>query len=79
MKKLLIISSFYLVLISCNSNTSANGAAATDSTGAGLTSPAAIDSTASANGMTNSSVISTDTAAMNTNNAINKAKDSLRK
>lgn len=68
----------FIGLISCGQSSSSGNAASgntTDSTG--LTNPTAIDTTKHPTGMDNSSVISTDTAAMNTSNTYKKA-DSIK-
>ncbi len=76
MKKVLIASALLIVLYSCSGNSSDNATNTTDSTG--LTNPTAIDTVKHPSGMDNSSVISTDTAAMNVQNSYKK-KDSARK
>ena len=74
MRKFLLLSSLLIGLLSCNGSTE-NNTSDTDTTNqAGLTNPSAIDTTKHPDGMINGSVISTDTAAMNTQNAIDKAK-----
>ena len=76
MKKLLIGSALFIALSGCggggDSTKEATDANTTDSVG--LTNPTAIDTTKHPSGLDNSNVISTDTAAMNTQNSINKAK-----
>jgi hypothetical protein len=75
MKKITVFSALLFVLASCNSNTSNSNAANNDTaSNAELTNPSAVDTTKHPDGMTNGSVISTDTAAMNVQNSINKAK-----
>jgi hypothetical protein len=76
MKKVLIASALLIVLYSCSGNSSDNATNTTDSTG--LTNPTAIDTVKHPSGMDNSSVISTDTAAMNVQNSYKK-KDSAQK
>ncbi len=81
MKKLCIISALFIFLISCSSST--NNDADKDNKNntadsSGLTNPSAIDTVKHPTGMDNSSVISTDTAAMNVQNTIKKA-DSIAK
>ncbi len=81
MKKLLIVSAIFISLTSCNSNGNSGSNAVTGDTtnSTGLTNPSAIDTTKHPSGVDNSDVISTDTAAMNTQNAINKAKAAGKK
>ncbi len=67
MKKTLLAAALFLVMMSCN-NPSDNGNG-TDTTG--TTNPSAIDTTQHPNGMTNGSVISTDTAHVNVDNTGN--------
>lgn len=79
MKKYFIVSALIITLYSCSGNTADNAAAngnTTDSTG--LTNPTAIDTTKHPTGVDNSSVISTDTAAMNVQNSYKKL-DSAQK
>jgi outer membrane PBP1 activator LpoA protein len=77
MKKILSVMTAAVLLAACgNSNTETTEStesttAANDSTG--LTNPIAIDTVKHPAGMSNQNVISTDTAAMNTQNAIDKA------
>lgn len=79
MKKICIVSVLFIALAGCNSNSPDNDAANGNNTdSAGLTNPTAIDTTKHPGGMINSSVISTDTAAMNTSNAYKKL-DSAKK
>lgn len=80
MKKLCIASTLFIALSSCGGNSSNNNETTgntTDSTG--LTNPTAIDTTKHPGGMVNSSVISTDTAAMNTSNAYKKLDSAKQK
>lgn len=76
MKKLIVFSTLLIVLSSCNSNGSSESNMATGDTTdkAGMTNPSAIDTTVHPNGITNGSVISTDTAAMNVQKSVDKAK-----
>jgi hypothetical protein len=82
MKKLLMVSALFIALASCNSsssNESASGSSESTTSGdttnkQGLTNPSAIDTTKHPDGMINSEAITTDTAAMNTQNSVNKAK-----
>ena len=78
MKKLLAVTALFIGLSSCNGNNSAenNGSAGDTANNAALTNPSANDTTKQPDGMVNGSVISTDTAAMNVQNAENKAKES---
>jgi hypothetical protein len=80
MKKNIIFSALLMALLSCNSNSSSDSnAAGGDTTNAtGLTNPSAIDTTKHPDGVINGSVISTDTAAMNVQNSINKAKEAKK-
>ncbi len=80
MKKWCMVSALFIALSSCNGNSSDNNAAngnTTDSTG--LTNPTAIDTTKHPTGVDNSSVISTDTAAMNTSNSYKKLDSAKQK
>jgi hypothetical protein len=76
MNKLIIASLLLISFCSCGASSSDNNNTTTD--GAGLTNPTAIDTTKHPSGMDNSSVISTDTAAMNVQNSYKKI-DSARK
>lgn len=77
MKKLLVVSVLFVALYSCNGSSS-DSAANNSTDSAGLTNPTAIDTTKHPSGVDNSSVISTDTAAMNTQNSYKKI-DSAKK
>jgi hypothetical protein len=82
MKRLCMVSMLFIAITSCGGNSSDNDA--TNTTGnttdtGGLTNPTAIDTTKHPTGMDNSSVISTDTAAMNTSNAYKKADSANQK
>ena len=78
MKKLLSLGCVLFALTSCGGNGGENNSAGTvDSVG--LTNPIAIDTVKHPAGMTNQNVISTDTAAMNVQNSINKAKEAEKK
>lgn len=80
MKKLSIISLLFIALSSCSGNSTNNNAANGNTTdSAGLTNPTAIDTVKHPTGMDNSSVISTDTAAMNTSNSYKKADSAKKK
>lgn len=80
MKKIWISLFLFIALSSYSCNSSENNAAAGDTTdSSGLTNPTAIDTTKHPTGMDNSSVISTDTAAMNTSNAYKKADSARQK
>ncbi|MDQ6813275.1 MAG: hypothetical protein M3040_06040 [Bacteroidota bacterium] len=76
MKKILVLTSLVTVLVSCGGTGSTDNTKTENDTAnkAGLTNPSAIDTTKHPDGVTNSSVISTDTAAMNMQNSVNKAK-----
>ncbi len=80
MKKFCIISALFISLTSCNSTNNDEDNNNKDNTAdsSGLTNPSAIDTVKHPTGMDNSSVISTDTAAMNVQNTIKKA-DSIEK
>lgn len=69
MKKILLASAVSWALFSCNDNTSTN-------TEANDTNPSVTDSTQHPNGMSNGSVISTDTASMNVDNTNVRGLDS---
>ena len=77
MKKLVVLV-ILVALYSCGGSSSDNAAAGNTTDTAGLTNPTAIDTTKHPTGMDNSSVISTDTAAMNVQNAYKKI-DSAKK
>lgn len=77
MKKLLSVSALLISLYSCSGSSSDNNANNTTDS-AGLTNPTAIDTTKHPSGVDNSSVISTDTAAINVQNSIKK-RDSAQK
>ncbi len=80
MKELCVVSVLFIALGSCSGNSSGNNTTAGNSTDtAGLTNPTAIDTTKHPTGMDNSSVISTDTAAMNTSNAYKKLDSAKQK
>jgi hypothetical protein len=64
MKKIIAISSIFFAVVACNSETESHNS----NDGVGKTNPSAIDTTQHATGITNQNAISTDTAAMNTNN-----------
>jgi hypothetical protein len=75
MKKLVVLGLCFSVFASCGSNTSENQTGDNNTTdSSGLTNPITIDTVKHPSGMSNSNVISTDTAAMNVQNSINKAK-----
>lgn len=79
MRKLLAFSVFFITIASCNGTTDNNAATGDTTNNTGLTNPSAIDTTQHPNGITTGDVISTDTAAMNTQNSINKAKTAIKK
>lgn len=80
MKKLFIVSALFIALSGCNGNSPDNDAVNNHTTdSAGLSNPTAIDTTKHPTGMDNSSVISTDTAAMNVQNAYKKRDSALKK
>lgn len=78
MKNLFIISAIFLFLNSCD-NSSNNMVKSNNADSIGLTNPSVIDTVKHPSGIDNSSVISTDTAAMNTQNAIERADSVERK
>lgn len=78
MKKMFIASALLASLYGCSGSSSGNAADNNAIDGAGLTNPTAIDTTKHPSGMDNSSVISTDTAAMNVQNSYKK-RDSAQK
>ena len=66
----------FAVLISvsgCNGSAENNAANADSANAAGMTTSSTTDTTTPGDGMINSNVISTDTAAMNMQNSVNKA------
>ena len=75
MRKLCIVAALY-IFSSCT-NSESNTSSENKSDSVGNTNPISIDTVKHPSGMDNSSVISTDTAAMNVQNTINKA-DSLK-
>jgi hypothetical protein len=75
MKKLMLVSALYIFCSCGNSDNNESSSPNTDETG--LTNPSAIDTIKHPSGIDNSSVISTDTAAMNVQNSLRKA-DSAR-
>ncbi len=74
MKKLMIVSALFITLTSCGGSATEEATDANTTDSVGLTNPTSIDTTKHPEGMVNSNVISTDTAAMNVQNSINKAK-----
>ena len=81
MKKIVLIGAIVSVFTACGGNTADDSKAVENSTtdSVGLTNPISIDTVKHPTGMENSNVISTDTAAMNTQNSINKAKAAQKK
>ncbi|MEO6454048.1 MAG: hypothetical protein ABIN97_08255 [Ginsengibacter sp.] len=77
MKKLFIVSAIF-IFCSCDNTANNTNEAGANTDSVGLTNPVVIDTLKHPSGMDNSSVISTDTAAMNVQNTINKA-DSIAK
>lgn len=77
MKKV-IIASLLIALYSCSGNSSDNAANNNTTDSSGLTNATANDTLKHPTGMDNSSVISTDTAAMNVQNSYKK-RDSAQK
>ena len=79
MKKILFVTAIVAGLMSCN-GTSENGSTDQDTANVEVGPlPADVDTTRSPSGVDNSSVISTDTAAMNVENATRKRDSSLNK
>ena len=82
MRKIIVFSALVIALTSCggSGSTDNNNAMVGDTgTEAGMTNPTAIDTTKHPDGMINGNVISTDTAAMNMQNSLNKAKQAKKK
>jgi hypothetical protein len=79
MKKFLMFSALFIGLLSCNSNSSESNDVTSDTSQAGMTNPSAIDTTKHPDGMINGSVVSTDTAAMNVQNSVDKANEAKKK
>ena len=79
MRKITILSALVIAFSSCGGSGSTDNNAVGDTANAGLTNPTAIDTTKHPDGMINGSVISTDTAAMNMQNSINKAREAQKK
>lgn len=77
MKKLYIVSAI-LLLNSCSNSTTNDEVKSNSTDSGGLTNPSAIDTVKHPSGVDNSSVISTDTAAMNVQNTIKKADSVAR-
>ena len=78
MKKMCFVIAAFIFLSSCNNSSNNDEAKSNSADSIGLTNPSSIDTIKHPSGMDNSSVISTDTAAMNVQNSIKKA-DSLQK
>jgi len=78
MKISLVLSVVFFLSAGCNNSTTTNDAKRDSTDTVGLTNPSAIDTTKHPSGMDNSSVTSTDTAAMNVQNTLKKA-DSISK
>lgn len=76
----MMVSALFIALTGCGgSGSTDNNAIGDTANNPGLTNPTAIDTTKHPDGMINGSVISTDTAAMNVQNSINKAKAAKNK
>ena len=80
MRKIIIFSALVIALTSCGGtgSTDNNAVVGDTSNEAGMTNPSAIDTTKHPDGMLNGSVISTDTAAMNMQNSVNKARQAKK-
>ena len=79
MKRLILASMVCIAMTSCGGDAANNDIGDTKTDSVGLTNPISIDTTKHPEGMTNQNVISTDTAAMNMQNSVNKAKESQKK
>lgn len=80
MKKILCICALFIALTSCNGNSTNNNTDEVKSNDNGSdTYPIDSDTTKPGTGMDNAEVISTDTAAMNVQRSIDKAKDASKK
>lgn len=79
MRKITILSALFIALTACGGSDTTDNKAGSDTTDKfGPTNPTAIDTTKHPDGVINGSVISTDTAAMNVQNSINKAKEAKK-
>lgn len=78
MRKIVMCSVLLIALASCGGNTDTNATHADSANNAGMTTSSTPDSTKPGDGTINSNVISTDTAAMNTQNSVDKAKDAKK-
>lgn len=78
MKKLCIVSVVFLLLSSCSNSTTNDEAKSDNTDSGGLTNPTAVDTLKHPSGIDNSSVISTDTAAMNVQNSYKKADSAAK-
>ncbi|HEX8460875.1 MAG TPA: hypothetical protein VF623_05580 [Segetibacter sp.] len=79
MKKLIVAASIFS-FFACGGNTANNEVESkSNADSVGLTNPITIDTLKHPTGMDNSNVISTDTAAMNVQNSVNKAKAAQKK
>jgi hypothetical protein len=80
MRKIIVCSALLISIVACNSNSSSSNNAAGDTTqNTGLTNPSSVDTTKHPDGVVNGSVISTDTAAINVQNSVNKGKEAKAK
>jgi len=77
MKRIYIVAAISILFCSCGNSTNTSDENKSGDT-VGLKNPSGIDTVKHPTGVDNSSVISTDTAAMNVQNTINKA-DSIAK
>src|SRR5438045_1727041 len=76
MRKIIVCSALLINMVACNSNSSSSNKAAGDTTqNTGLTNPSSVDTTKHPDGVVNVTVISTDTAAINVQNSVNKGKE----
>ncbi|HSU52097.1 MAG TPA: hypothetical protein VLJ41_15930 [Segetibacter sp.] len=77
MRKSLLFLALSTCLVACNSSGSSGNSDATKDTAneTGLTNPSSVDTTKHPDGVINGSVISTDTAAINVQNSIDKGKE----
>lgn len=77
MKKPLVLSTLFVALAACNGSGNNRGDNDTANQ-AGMTNPSAIDTIKAGDGIINSNVISTDTAAINVQNSIDKANEAKK-
>ena len=79
MRKIVIFSALTISLASCGGSGSTDSNTVRSDTGqSGMNHSSAIDTSKHPDGMINGSVISTDTAAINMQNSVNKAKQAKK-